>query len=189
MNACRAPIEWDRLVDYWLGDTDAKTTDEHLLGCDACGSQLDALIALRRGVKAAFDAGTVGAFVSAAFVRHLAASGKRVREYRVAAGGSVACGIAPDDDLVVGRLQLPPITGATRLDALVSVDGGAEQRVDDVPFDVTTGEVLSLPPPAWLRAAAPHRRRIRLLAVSGGNEHVVGDYLLDHRSWPPAERP
>ena len=33
--------EWDTLVDYWLGDTDAAATeaiDEHLMHCDACGS-------------------------------------------------------------------------------------------------------------------------------------------------------
>jgi hypothetical protein len=192
MSGCHAPIAFERLVDYWLGDVDAAVTDaidEHLLGCDSCGARLDEVIALAGGVRAAFDAGRVGTFVTAAFVAALAARGKRVREYRVPLNGSVACGIAPDDDLVVGRLQLPALAGVTRLDALLRTDEGEVRRIEDVPFDRATGEVLNLPQPAMLRRLMTQRRVIRLLAVDAGGERVVGDYTLNHSPRRRAERP
>ena len=48
------------LLDYWLRDSDAATTDavdEHLMQCDACGATLDGLVALGDAVRTAFRAG------------------------------------------------------------------------------------------------------------------------------------
>ena len=55
-------LGFDRLVEYWLGETDDASTqgiDAHLLGCDACGAQLDELVALAHGVRHAFANGLV----------------------------------------------------------------------------------------------------------------------------------
>jgi hypothetical protein len=96
--------------------------------------------------------------------------------------------MAPDDDVVIGRLQLPPLSGATRLDALVRVDDGDTRRIDDVPFDATTGEVLTLPSPVRVRGLTTQRMAIRLLAIGAGGERAIGDYTLDHGPWPQAVR-
>lgn len=187
-HSCRAPIPLERLVEYWLGETDATATDaidEHLLGCDACGARLDEIVALGRGVRAAVNAGLVSCFVAPAFVERLAAAGWRVREYRVPRNGLANCSIAPDDDAVFGRLQVP-LQGVTRLDAVLrsSLSPGADRRVEDLPFDPRSGEVIFMPGAAGLRHEPANRLEVRLLAVEDASERVIGDYVLDHRPWP-----
>lgn len=191
MSSCRAAIPFDALVEYWLGDTDEATTnaiEEHLLGCDVCGAQLDDVIALGQGVRAAFDDGLVGVCVGAAFIDRLAARGTRVREYRVPRNGSVECSVAPDDELLVSRLQAP-LAGVTRLDVVARsslFDG--EQRRQDVPFDSASGEVVLAPKLADVRRLPANRLEIRLIAVEAGGERLIGHYTLNHTPWPPAGR-
>jgi len=160
------PIAFDTLVAYWLGETDEATThaiDEHLLGCDRCGAQLDEVIALGDGVRRAFDAGLVAAFVGAPFIERLAARGAHVHEYRLAPGESVACHAAPGDDVLVTRLAAP-LAGVARVDAVIesSLVAG-EQRLADIPFDAARGQVLLMPRIADVRP-----------------ERVLGRYTLDH---------
>jgi hypothetical protein len=98
MNIGRSHIPFELLLDYWLHETDAASTeqvDEHLMSCDACGDLLDGLVALGEGVRGAFRSGTVMAVASDAFVRRLDAQGLRLREYRLAPSGSVNCTVAP----------------------------------------------------------------------------------------------
>jgi hypothetical protein len=183
------PLPFDTLVAYWLGETDAATTlaiDEHLLGCDACGARLDDVIALGEGVRGAFDAGVLQAFVDASFIERLAARGARVREYRLGPGDAVACGVAPGDDVLVTRLSVP-LAGVTRLDAVVrsSIDA-EERRVADIPFDAARGQVLFVPRLAAVRRAPDHVFEVLLLAVDGDAERLVGRYTLDHSRHRPA---
>jgi hypothetical protein len=173
------------LVDYWIGETDDATTqaiDEHLMGCDACGAEMDAVIALAAGVRGAFAAGRVGTYLSAGFVTRLVDRGVRVREYRVPLNGSVQCGVGPDDQMLLSRLQLPPGT-VRRIDAVVT-RGEFEERREDVPFDATTGEVLFTPRLAETRAAPAHDLLVRLLAVDdAGGRRELGHYTMHHRPW------
>lgn len=188
MNApgCRAPLPEETLLAYWLGELDAAGTDAvdtHLLGCDACGSALDALVALGDGVRRAFDAGLVGAVVGAPFVARLAERGLRVREYRVAPEGSVDCHIAPDDDLVVSRLALPALAGATRLDLLLHpVGGGPVLRAADVPFDAAAGELVAVVAATRLRTLPSGTEWMRIVAVDGAAERVLGEYRFNHHA-------
>lgn len=106
------------LLDYWLGDGDSAVTDavdEHLMRCEHCGAALDRLIALGDGVRAVVRAGMVSMVTTADFVGRLASRGVRVREYRLRPQGSVDCTVAPDDDLVVARLEVA-LQGVQRLD-------------------------------------------------------------------------
>ena len=189
MSGGHTAIPFDTLVEYWLGETDAAATDaidEHLLGCDICGAQLDEVVSLGHAVREAFDAGLIGAFVTAAFVRRLAER-SRVREYRVPHNGSVDCGIAPGDDFVVSRLQVP-LAGVQRLDAVVrSSLSDDEQRLHDIPFDTDSGEVLFVPKPGPLRQLPAHRRHVRVLAVDADGERAIGEYTLNHSPWPQAQ--
>jgi hypothetical protein len=179
-----AHVDVDTLVDYWIGeigDDLAQAVDEHLLACDDCGMQLDAVIALAGGVREAFAAGHVEACVSAAFVAHLVERGVRVREYRVPRNGRVNCGVAPDDDLLVSRFQAP-LEGVRRVDAVMRV-GDVEHWRHDVPFDAACGEVLFAPKLADVRAQPMHDVHVRLLAVDDTGTREIGHYTLHHRPW------
>jgi hypothetical protein len=173
----------DALLAYWLGETDDAQTadiDAHLLACDECGASLDALIALGDGVRRAFDEGRFHAFVTAAFVERIAARGAQVREYRLPPGGSVACRVAPDDELLVTRLDAP-LAGVTRLDAIGRMTpGGTEERFTDIPFDAARGQVVMVPRLAAVRRAPSHTYEVRLVAVDGEARRDIGRYTMNH---------
>jgi hypothetical protein len=178
----------DALLAWWLGDAasaaEVDAVDEHLMQCDACGETLDELVALGDGVRAAFRAGVVSAVATAAFVERLAAQGVRVREYRLPPNGSVECSVAPDDDLLVSHLEVP-LAGVERLDAVAvsSLEPGVEHRLEDVPFDAKTGEVLWLPKVLQVKALPEHTLRVTLLAVGPGGARELGRYAFHHRPW------
>ncbi len=188
MSATPNHLPIDVLLDYWLDDTDAATTDavdEHLMQCDACGKVLDGLIVLGDGVRAAFRAGAVSAVASDAFVRRLAGEGLKVREYRLPRNGSVNCTVAPEDELLVTRLEAP-LQGVERLDALaqLSTDPGAQHTLEDIPFDPRVGEVLLVTKLAEIRRLPAHTMEITLLAVASDGTREVGRYTFRHRPWP-----
>jgi len=178
--------EWDALVDYWLGDSDAAATeaiDAHLMQCDACGATLDEVTALSRGVKEAFGRGAVPSMLSVPFVEGLKAAGRRVREYRVPHNGSVVCSVAPDDDLLVSHLDAP-LQGVTRLDAVfeLSLAPGQPARLSDIPFDAAIGEVVFTPKLTEVRGLPSHDLFVRLLAVDAAGEREVGHYTFHHQA-------
>ncbi|HMM86395.1 hypothetical protein [Azohydromonas sp.] len=182
----RAHPEWQALVDYWLGDMDAATTeivDEHLLHCDTCGAAFDEVVALARGVRDAFSRGLVPAVLTPGLVERLKAGGRRVREYRVPAGGSVRCSVAPDDELLVSRVGAS-LRDVRRLDAVLSYSfaPGEEQRLVDLPFDAAAGEVLLAPKLAELRHRPAHDSVLRLLAVDDAGEREIGRYTFHHQA-------
>lgn len=177
-------VDFATLLDYWFGDADAasiEAIDAHLMECDLCGGEVDALAALARAVRTAFASGALGAVVSAEFVAGLAARGLRVREYRVPHNGSVACTVAPDDDVLVSRLQAP-LGGVRRLDVVGEASAGAHGRteMEDVPFDPARGEVVMAVPLAQVRALPEHMVRLRLLAVDGEARREIGHYTFHH---------
>jgi hypothetical protein len=179
-------LEWDALVDYWLGDTDAAATeaiDAHLMQCESCGAALDEVVSLGRGVKEAFHGGAVPSMLSAPFVERLRAAGRRLREYRVPHNGSVACSVGPDDDLLVAHLAAP-LAGVSRLDAVftASFNPGHEERLSDIPFDAAGGEVLFTPKMTEVRLHPTHELVVRLLAVDAAGEHELGRYTFNHRA-------
>jgi len=179
----------DELLAYWLGETDAAATDlvdAHLLQCDACGRALDELVALGAGVRDAFRAGTVAAFTSGAFVRRATSQGLRIREYRLPHNGSANCSVAPDDDLLVSRLEVP-LAGVQRLDAVAenSLEPGVRHELHDLPFVPGTDEVTSIVNAAAVKAWPEHELWLTLVAVApGGERRELGRYTFRHRPWP-----
>lgn len=188
---CARPIPLATLLEYWLGELDETREadlDEHLLGCGQCGASLQTLVDIADGVRAAVSAGVVGAVFSGAFLKRLAAQGLRIREYRVPQNGSVNCTVAPDDDLLIARLDAP-LAGIERLD--LERDGDEVQgvlRVRDVPFDADTGEVIVASPIDRVRAMPASISRMRLVAVDRSGERIVGEYTFNHTPWPAGER-
>ena len=181
-------LSLDALLDYWLHDeaspAGVDAVDEHLMHCDDCGRALDELIALGDGVRAAFRTGALSAVTTAAFVQRLAGQGLRLREYRVPANGSVECSVAPEDDLLVSRLQAP-LVGVQRLDAVAvsSLEPGVEHRLEDVPFDPRTGEVIWLPKVAAVKREPENTLRVTLFSMEEGGAREIGRYDFHHRPW------
>jgi hypothetical protein len=189
MNAPSDHPPLEALLDWWLHDSDAAATeavDEHLMRCDICGDTLDALIALGAGVRAAVRAGAVAAVTSGAFVQHLAAQGLKLREYHVAVNGSVNCSVAPEDDLLVTRLEAP-LAGVQRLDLLsqLSTEPGVPHELQDIPFDPASGAVFYLHRMTQMRQMPTHTAQVTLLAVEAGGRRELGRYTFHHRPWPP----
>ena len=169
--------EFSRLVDYWFGELPAKEEaafEEHLFGCAECTAKLEALAALGAAVRAAWREGAVRAVISPALLEAMRKEGLRLREYRLAPGGSVNCTIAAADDFVVSRLAAP-LSGVARLDLVT--DGG---RIQDVPFDAEAGEVLVCPAPAALKRKGTFTTRMRLVAVEEKGERLLGEYTFLH---------
>jgi anti-sigma factor RsiW len=183
---CAAPIEFEKLVAYWLGELPEPVEapiEEHLFGCAHCTRRMEELAALSAGVRAAVHGGRVHLVMSPAFLETMKRAGMRLREYRVEPGGSVNCTIRPEDDAVVSRMRAP-LAGVKRLDVVQRLRVGeadeTEVRLEDVPFDPDSGEVLSVPPAAWVRAMPANTLRTRLIAVGEAGERLVGEYTFVH---------
>lgn len=187
MSAAAPHVDQDALVAYWLGELDEARTqalDKHLLGCDACGERLDGLLELADGVRRAFDAGFVAVSVGTGFVQRLAERGLRLREHCVERNGAVACSVAPDDDVLIARLQLAPedLASVERLDIVRRTAGEPEARASDVPFDAASGEIVLVAPAARVRQLPSGVEELRLLAVDAAGERLLGAYRFDHRA-------
>ena len=188
MSGGNGHLSVEALLDYWLHENASSAAvdaaDEHLMQCEACGHALDELIALGEGVRTAFRAGAVSAVTTSGFVRRLAGQGVRLREYRLPVNGSVNCTVAPDDDLLVSRLEAP-LAGVERVDAVAvsSLEPGVEHRLEDVPFDAEAGEVLWLPKVAQVKAQPAHTLSVTLFAVGPGGARELGRYAFHHRPW------
>ena len=179
-------IAAERLVEYWLDELDPVATeaiDAHLLSCDFCGAELDSVIGLGAAVRGAFVEGRVPGFVTSEFVARLRESGAHVREYRIEQDGTVNCTVAPEDDFLVSRLQVQ-LEGVDRVDAEVQLSRQDETlRLEDVPFDVHTGEVLWVPKLTDVRQLPSTVLHIRLLAIGTAGAREIGRYTLNHQPW------
>ena len=180
--SCRAPVGDDALVAYWLGELDERaeaSLESHLLACGDCSERLAGIVALADGLRRSVDEGAVRMFVTDAFVKDAARRGMRIREYRVPCNGSVHCSVAPEDDLLVSRLEAP-LAGVERVDAITYIDEAQVEVFRDIPFDAASGEVVSVPKLAHVRTLPSHVRRVRLLSVDNNGERVIGDYTFNH---------
>ena len=172
------------LLSWWLDELatpQAHELEEHLFACDACTARLRELLGLRDSVRQALLDGQFATAVTAEFLQQLKDSGLRIREYRVPPGGSVACTVAPEDDLVVSRLEAP-LTGVRQLD-LIFDEGGTQHRAAHIPFDAAANEVTVIPPVAAIRKWGVATQRMRLVAVNLGSERVIGEYTFNHSPW------
>jgi len=183
---CAAPIEFEQLVAWWLGElreAAEASVEEHLFGCAHCTRRMEELMALFEGVRAAVRGGRVSLTVSAPFVEAMKRSGMRLREYRIGPGGSVNCTIRADEDAVISHIS-GTLAGVKRVDVVQRVSVGGvdepEVRLEDVPFDPAAGEVLYIPAAAALKAMPAHTFHMRLIAVDEAGEAPLGEYTFVH---------
>jgi hypothetical protein len=180
---CTSPRPPGVYSDYWLGELSAEDEaplEEHLLGCDECSRRLAWGVALATATRALATRGLLRVVVSDEHLGRLARAGLHVREYRVAPGGSVACTVAPEDDLVVARLAAP-FASQERLDLVFcDASGHEEGRLPDVAVDAPRRELIFTEPVDGLRKLGVATLRVRLVAVEKSGERVLGEYTFHH---------
>lgn len=179
-------LDFEKLAAYWLEElpaAEAEKAEEHFFACKACAGRLEWLAELSDGVRTAVRAGALGMIVSAPFVEAMKRAGMRLREYRSDPGATVNCTLRADEDAVISRIRAP-LTGVTRLDMVNRVEVGGvaqgEVRVEDLPFDAASGELVFIPPPAALKKMPAHTMRVRLVRVEEAGERVIGEYTFAH---------
>jgi anti-sigma factor RsiW len=174
-------IDFAGLMAYWLGELDEAREAEvetHYLGCAECSARLAELEALAASVRTVFAKGLLATIVTPGFVERVRARGVQIREYVVPRNGSVNCSVAPQDDVLFGRMNVP-LAGVERVDAIFRVEGD-ESRLEDVPFDAASGEVVLAPSIAHVRSLPAHQQVVRLVAVGGAGETLLGEYTFNH---------
>lgn len=180
---CAAPIAFETLIEYWLGELPLPETeriDEHIVQCGQCAARLGEIVALSQAIRDVFRKGDILVILTPNFLERLISRGIQVRQYRCPLNGSVACTVTPEDELLVGRFEVP-LAGVTRLDILSrrSCDD-AEHRLSDIPFDAQSNEIVVAPSLARMQRLPSHDHLVRLVAVEGETERVLGEYTLHH---------
>jgi hypothetical protein len=179
--ACTA-LPTQELTEYWLGELDEareRRIDEHLFACAACSERLRALVDLGAAIRGAFLDGWLNIVLPEPFIRRIKDAGFQVREYDLAAGASVNCTVTPEDDFVVSYLRAP-LGDVRRLDVLIDDETSGKHRANDVAFDPSAGALVSVTSTAYLKTLKHSQQRVRLVAVDGVEERVIGDYTFDH---------
>jgi hypothetical protein len=180
--ACAAPPAPPELLQYWLGELDEArelALDEHLFACGACSEKLRAIVDLGAAIRRVFLGGWLNIVLPEPFIRSIQSAGFKVREYDLPAGGSVSCTVTPDDDFVVSYLRAP-LAGVQRVDVLIDDSTSGKLRANDVAFDPAAGMLVAVTSTAYLRTLAHSQQRVRLVAVDGAEERVLGDYTFNH---------
>lgn len=185
-SGCDAPLTASVLTAYWLGELQGpreRAVEEHLLGCGACSAMLATVVRLGEGIRAAARQGAVSGVISDAYVQRLGAGGLQVSEYRVPRGGSVNCTVAPEDDVLVARLEAP-LAGIDRVD-LVFVDaaGSVKTRLRDIAFDPAARELVYASRIDAVRALPPTTERMQLRTAETDGERILGEYTFVHSPW------
>ena len=185
--ACAEPLDLPVLLDYWLGELAPaadERVEEHLLACSTCGERMGDLVALAGGVRRLANLGIVRAVVTGTFLQRLVDDGLRVREYRLAPGGSVQCTVTTSDDLVAARLSAD-LGGAGAIDLVrCDADGREQDRLRDIPVSAAAHEVVLLERIDHLRALPAQVQRVRLVAAEVAGERLLGEYTFVHTPSP-----
>ncbi len=163
-----------------LDEADAATLDEHILACTTCATTLTRLISLGPAVHALIATGQVPFAAPTSLVQHLDRAGLVSRTYRLRPGESLPCAVGVTDIYAATHLEAD-LSQVDRVD-LVRVTPVGDVRLEDVPFDRDRGVVSLINPSAVIRTYPTMQIRMRLVAVDGGADRVLGEYTLEHRA-------
>lgn len=186
---CSHPLDAAVLADYWLAvlpHSEEEAVEEHLLGCDQCGTRLQEVITLADGLQSLARQGSLRMVVSDAFLKSVAEDGLRIREYAPPPGGSVECTVNAEDDLLIGRLAAN-LRGAKRVDLCICDENGIELlRFPDIPLHPEANRIAFQESITFARAAPAYKAIVRLVAFDeAGAERLLGEYTFNHtRSLP-----
>jgi len=181
--SCSHPIDPNILGDYWLAElpeAEERALEEHLFACGECSRQLQAVVQLGQGIRTLSQQGNLPLIVTQDFLDRLTRQGFRTREYTVPAGGRVECTVTPQDDFLIGRM-VANLRGVQRLDLAMCEPSGEERlRLRDIPFRADSTEVILNYPVGPARQSGPDLLVMKLLAVTGQNERLLGEYTFNH---------
>jgi len=184
---CNQPIADSVLGDYWIAalpETEQNGLEEHLLSCDDCCARLESIAGLAEGIRKLARQGGLIIVISPEFLERLRQENLRVREYRQTPGGSVACTVTSQDDLLIARLAAD-LRGATRIDLVQSDASGSElDRLTDVPFNPTLGEVILSENVGWVRTLPSHVMKLQMISVEQQGPRVLAEYTFNHTAAP-----
>ena len=189
--ACARPIADDAFLAWWAGEPappERRRLEAHLLACDDCAGRLRVAGDIATGVRTLVQHGRVPTVLTVQALERLRGEGRRIREYRVAPGEGVRCTVAPEDDVLVSRLEIPPV-GVARVDLVSRLDDGEEQRQKDLPFDTGTSELILAVPIDVIRSLPASVLVLRLVAAGPEGESTLGEYAFHHTPWPGAGSP
>ena len=175
------PPDDPRLLDWWRGelpDGGAEAFEEHLFSCDRCRHAAERLADVEAGVRELVRKGGIGFVPTTSVLERMRREGVRVRSYRVAPGGTVACTVAPDDDLVLTTL-VADLGGVELVDVSITAPGITMSRTG-IPIEPGRGEVAF----AFAGDAVRRLPRCVLDVRVTARDRVLGEYTLDHT--PPS---
>ena len=180
-------IPFERLAMLALGELpegERGEVEEHVLGCDACASVLEALLDLGEALPEVVHAGGGPMLPGRALVERLDAEHLVTRTYVIDPGGAVACTVDGRDVYTAVRLRGLDTRNVTRIDWLYE-SPSARHRVEDVPFRPGDDEVVFVQPATFLRTLPSERKTIRLFAVDDAGEREMATYTLNHTAYRP----
>lgn len=139
-SACAHRVPFEALVAWWTRDLDERASselEEHLFSCDECSARSEALGRLVGGLRE-----VIPPVISEAHRARLVARGMRVRSTPCPADGTATAHFGKDVDLLVHELR-GDLSQAESVDVEVRApDGSLTVRLDHVPFDAQSGQVL-----------------------------------------------
>jgi hypothetical protein len=181
--SCPNPIDPGVLADYWLAElpeAEERALEEHLFSCEDCTRQLQSMVQLGQGIRTLAEQGNLPLIVAQDFLDRLTRQGFRTREYSVSAGGRVECTVTPQDDFLIGRMAAN-LRDVERLDLAMCEPSGKERlRLRDIPFRADSTEVILNYPVGPARRSGPDLLVMKLLAVTGQDERMLGEYTFNH---------
>lgn len=196
MSSCAQPLSLTDLIDYSLAELDAareSAVEEHFFACESCARTLEWVAQLGPAIVRALADMRVPVPVSAALVGSARSHGATVREYRLAQGETAHCTAEPDDTFIALHLA-GPLEGVSSVGLEIAFDdlasgAHAVQRLDDVPVDAATGEVVLLLAGDAVRAYPRSRWVFHATAAGSTSASALGPYFLDHTPWDERTRP
>ncbi|MGD8861076.1 MAG: hypothetical protein PVI30_13805 [Myxococcales bacterium] len=189
---------FEELVAYWLGELPqarCEEIEERVFADAALARQLEAVAQLQASVTATVLRGQVQHAAAADDLSELQSRGVRIREYSVAPGATVNCGVADEDFVAIRLRDVVSAAGEVsrlpvqRVDVEVSMEPqGAEpmaERYDDIPVDRGSGELIMLFPGDRIRPLPATRVRYRVFGEDAAGRRLLGEYQLSHSPSDP----
>jgi hypothetical protein len=170
----------DRLADYlagMLGDSEGEELEGHLFSCGICAGEAESTFGLAAAVH-----GAVPPVLSSERFEALSREGRIAAVNPMSPGQIVEARFPPAGKLLVHRLGGSDLSRARRVDVdLLDLDGSVLARLDDVPFDGASGEVL-LACQSHFASLFPHDLTFRLETVVGDRRQEANRYTVLHRA-------
>lgn len=174
-------IPLDILLQYWRNELPAQRMEdvESALFQDAeTARRLDAIARLDADIRALVASGDLQGAVTVQTIDDLTRAGLKVRSYAIEPNAVVPCSIA-DEDLMVIRMR-GDFSKSECVDLVMDGElqgiGRVSERLEDVPIDRRSGELVLVYPGEKIRALP--RSRFQYGVTSNGRQ--LGEFGLDH---------